>query len=247
MRLSIVAPMYNEASGLATFAAQLDDALEVLDRRFGLRRDDVEVILVDDGSTDGTRDAVERLARERSFEVRAHDRNRGLGAALWTGYDAATGDVIVAVDSDCTYPLVEIADLLELLDDRTGIVTASPYHPRGGVEGVAGTRLLLSRTLSLLYSAIVGRRIHTWTAMFRAYRREALEAVPWRSTDFVAVTQMLIFPMLAGYTVREHPTVLRRRRHGSSKMKVLRVIDQHLRFIAWLIPRRLGLLPLKLR
>lgn len=154
---------------------------------------------------------------------------------------------MVTVDSDCTYPLTEIAELLVRLDDDVGIVTASPYHPDGGVAGGSLFRFFLSRSLSLLYSVVLGQRIHTWTAMFRAYRREVLATVPRRSDDFLAVTQMLVFPLLDGRQIREYPTVLHGRRSGRSKIRVLRVIGQHLRFIAWLIPRRLGVLPLRAR
>ncbi|MBI4349623.1 MAG: glycosyltransferase [Elusimicrobia bacterium] len=238
MRLSIVVPMFNERAGISRFRKQLTYALELLADQKGLGREDIEVIVVDDGSRDGTAELLSEMSREDGFVVRTHLENRGLGAALRTGVNAATGDVIVTADADCTYPLSEIPKLLELLDGSTSIVTASPYHPLGGVDGIPLWRLMLSRSLSLLYSALLWRRIHTWTAVFRAYRRVALEAVPCWSTGFVAVTEMLVLPMLAGHRVREHPTVLHRRMFGVSKMRTVRVIGEHLRFITSLLRRR---------
>ena len=234
--------MYDEEDGIPELLAQLDAALPLIAARAGTEPSRVEVIAVDDGSRDSTPRLLAAATADRPWlQVATHDRNRGLGAALWTGFDRARADVIAAVDSDCTYPIAEVGELLRLLTPDTGIVTASPYHPKGGVEGVSGRRLLLSKGASALYSLVLGRRIHTWTAMFRVYRRSAIALVPRTSMGFLAVTQMLVFPVLHGVRVREHPTVLRTRRHGASKMKVTRTIGQHLRFIAWLAARRAGL------
>lgn len=230
--------MHNEAEALPTFRAQLDDALAVLADRLRIGPDEIEVVVVDDGSTDDTGAGVMAIAPGRPIRLVRHEQRRGLGAALWTGFGAASGATIVTVDADCTYPLVEIVDLLALLDPDTSIVTASPYHPAGGVEGVPPLRLFLSRTLSRLYNVVLRTHLHTYTAMFRAYRRAALADVPRRSDGFVAVTEMLVFPLLAGHRVREHPTVLHRRQTGVSKIRVARVIREHLRFLAWLAVRR---------
>lgn len=234
--------MYDEEDGIQQLFEQLDDALPRIARRAAIEPSGIEVIAVDDGSRDRTARLLAAAVASRPWlRIATHETNRGLGAALWTGFDLARADVIAAVDSDCTYPIAEVGELLGLLTPEIGIVTASPYHPKGGVEGVTGRRLLLSKGASALYSLILSRRLHTWTAMFRVYRRSAIVLVPRAATGFLAVTQMLVFPVLSGVPVREHPTVLRTRLHGASKMKVTRTIGQHLRFMGWLVARRLGL------
>lgn len=235
--LSIVAPMYDEADGLPLFASQLTDALDALER-VGIPRDRVEVVAVDDGSRDATPRLLSDLEAAGRLRVVTHPANRGLGAALWSGFAAARGELIATVDSDCTYPLSEIASLVGLLDDATSIVTASPYHPRGGVVGVPPLRLFLSRSVSRLYNVVLGAGLHTYTAMFRVYRRAALAHVPLRADGFIAVTHLLVFPLLDGLRVREHPTVLGVRRYGTSKIKVARVIRQHVRLLLVLAVRR---------
>ncbi len=236
-RVTILVPMFNEVDGLPLFFRQLDDAIARLGARSSIPADAVEVVIVDDGSTDGTGDALLARAPSRPLRILRHQQRRGIGAALWTGIDAARADTVVTADADCTYPLTEIPELLELLGEDTDIVTASPYHPRGGVVGVSRFRLFLSRTLSVLYSAVLGSQLHTYTAVFRAYRRAALEGVP-RSDGFLAVTQMLVYPILAGRRVRDYPTVLQRRRFGASKMRVAPVIGAHLRLLGDLLRRR---------
>lgn len=241
-RLSIVAPMYNEADGLDQFVSQLPLALAAV-AAAGIPSDAVEVIAVNDGSSDATAERLAALARDGRLRVVTHERNRGLGAALWTGFEAARADVIVTVDADCTYHLSGVGDLVRLLDDRTSIVTASPYHPRGRVVGVPPFRLFLSRSLSRLYNVVLRSGLHTYTSMFRAYRRAALEAVPLRENGFIAVTHLLVFPILAGHRVVEHPTELGGRRFGTSKLRVLRVIRQHLGLIARIVLWRVKLRP----
>lgn len=237
--LSIVAPMYNEADGLPLFAAQVDEALVALERA-GIPRSRVEVIAVDDGSRDGTPSLLRDLEHAGRLRVVTHPTNRGLGAALWSGFDAARAALIATVDADCTYRLADVAALLKLLDDGTSIVTASPYHRRGAVVGVPPLRLFLSRSLSRLYSIVLGTELRTYTAMFRIYRRTALEHVPVHVDGFIAVTHLLVFPLLDGLGVREYPTTLGARRFGASKLKLLRVIREHLRLLLGLAVRRIG-------
>ena len=90
-------------------------------------------------------------------------------------------------------------------------------------------------------SAVLGTGLYTYTSMFRAYRRPSLEVVPVHDSGFIAVTHLLVFPVLAGYRVVEHPTVLSGRRFGTSKLRVVRVIRQHLVLLTRIVLWRTGL------
>jgi dolichol-phosphate mannosyltransferase len=229
--VSVVIPCFNEAPNVAVLAGEL---LPVVTE---LRRDrSVEIVFVDDGSVDGTGDLLESLAAAYTdARVVRHERNRGLGAALRTGFHHARGSVVVTTDSDATYPFSLIPALLERLDSATDVVTASCYHPHGGVSNVPGYRVFLSRSASLIYRLLVNRDLHTYTCMFRAYRRQVLETVPFASDGFFAVTELLVGAMRSGYVIRELPCTLRVRRYGVSKAKLLRTILSHLRFQAALL------------
>ena len=207
----------------------------------------IEIVFVDDGSRDGTLEILQKGFREDPWEeveiiYRKHEVNRGLGAALKTGFAAATGDLIVTTDSDGTYKFSTIPDLLEYIKG-VDIVTASPYHPEGGVVGVPGYRLLLSRGSSMIYRLLVDWRIHTYTCLFRAYRREVIDCVRFQSDGFLAGTELMVLGMLKGYKVREFPAVLYRRAFGVSKAKLLKTILAHLKFQAQVFFYRLRFLP----
>jgi dolichol-phosphate mannosyltransferase len=250
MKLSIVVPLYNEHENIAKLRAEL---LPIARKLLGttpmhlIKIEDVELILVDDGSVDGTASAIQEnfhSIHEENLAIQlvCHETNRGLGAALRTGLAAANGDIIVTTDSDGTYTFTEIPSLLNCLTPTISIVTASPYHPNGHVVGVPFYRLLLSRGSSLLYRLLVDWRIYTYTALFRAYRRAVIERVTFQSDGFLGGTELLVKARLDNFGVTEYPAVLHARQHGVSKAKIVRTIRAHLKFQAELLWWRLGLI-----
>jgi dolichol-phosphate mannosyltransferase len=204
----------------------------------------VEVVFIDDGSTDATYARLQEITADQSdMRIVQHPVNKGLGAALHTGFANAVGDVIVTADSDGTYRFDEIQPLLSYMKPGIDIVTASPYHKAGGIENVPTYRIILSRGSSFIYQIIVDRHIATYTALFRAYRREVVRRVPFKSPGFLAGTELMVNAMLMGYTVAEYPTVLHARQAGASKAKIFRIIRAHLKFQGSVLLRRLKLLP----
>ncbi|MBL8136132.1 MAG: glycosyltransferase family 2 protein [Acidobacteria bacterium] len=239
MRLSVVIPCFNEEANVRALGARLGPVLRGLTTRF----DGIEVVLVDDGSRDGTWAAMEVFAAAGhglDVTLRRHDVNRGLGQAMRTGLSAASGDVMVTTDSDATYRFEEIPGLLDTLGPGVDLVTASPYHPRGAVDNVPAFRLLFSRGASLMYRLLVRRDIYTWTALFRAYRRDVIRTVPFAASGFLAGTELLVNAIDAGFRAAEFPTVLHARVLGVSKARIARTVRAHLGFQGQLLWRRLS-------
>jgi dolichol-phosphate mannosyltransferase len=238
MKLSLVIPCFNEAASLAQMHEQLSAIRPELERRGPF-----ELVLVDDCSSDDTYARMPQVFADFTHvTVLHHERNRGPGAALRTGFARARGEVIVTTDCDGTYAFTTIPALLDLLKADVDIVTASPYHPRGGVEGVPAYRLLFSKGASIMYRALVDPHLHTYTAMYRAYRREVIERIRTRSDGFLMFTELLVEAMLAGYRVVEYPAVLRVRRFGQSKARIARITRAHLRYQVQVLGKRIQLL-----
>jgi len=226
--LSIVIPCYNEVENVAKIKNELLPIVTEMARTQSL-----ELIFVDDGSSDGTLEALKTTFEPLdgiSLKFERHMTNRGLGAALRTGFAACAGLEVVTTDSDGTYQFSCIPELLSRLKEGADIVTASPYHPDGNVVGVPGYRLVLSRGSSLIYRILVDWRIHTYTCLFRAYRHEVIEEFNFQSDGFLGGTELLVKAMLHGRRVIEYPAVLYRRVYGSSKARILRTILAHLQF-----------------
>jgi len=247
MKVSIVVPCYNEEDNIEKLKTEF---FPVIEKLIGSRLPDgaqinsVEVVFVDDGSKDNTFEELKNAFGTYEFAgvsvaFEKHGVNRGLGAALRTGFKASTGDIIVTTDSDGTYHFSTIPAMLEHMTKDIAIVTASPYHPKGEVVGVPPFRIFLSRGSSLLYRILLNWRIYTYTALFRAYRREVIDTIQFAANDFLGQTELMVKAMLRGYHVDEFPAALHRRMFGISKAKLIQTIKSHLFFQTRLLLHRL--------
>lgn len=227
MRVSVVVPMKDEEGSLPLLERELDE----LGSRLAARGDTLEVVLVDDGSTDGTAALAEAYcARGPRRRLLRHARNQGFGAGLRTGVRAAEGDVVISYDADCAYPAADALKLLAALDEGADIAAATPFGA-GSRRDVGVFRLALSRGCSLAYRlALRGRArgVRTFTCAFRAYRTDVLRGLAWRADGFLAAAEILSRALLSGFRVVEVPSTLRERRAGVSKMRVGRAALAHL-------------------
>lgn len=243
----IVLPAYNEAAGLPP----LLEAIEGLGRRLAGSLA-VRVVVVDDGSSDGTGAVAQGFAGRIPLTVLVHPENRGLAAAIRTGLEhacreAAPEDVIVTMDADDTHDPAQVPDMLEEIGRGADIVIASRYE-RGAVQyGVPPHRVILSAGVGWLLRVRFGLPgVRDYSCGYRAYRaglvRQAVAAYGPRlieSAGFVVMTELLV--KLAGLRPRvvEVPLNLRyNRKAGRSKMPAARTILGYLRLVASRSPRK---------
>jgi len=253
MKISIVVPCYNEEDNIDKLKSEFVPVVEnLIGRKLadGNSIQTVEVIFVDDGSKDQTYNLLKNTFGSYkhsaiSFQFEKHAVNRGLGAAMRTGFKVVSGDIVVTTDSDGTYHFSTIPDMLDYLKNDIAIVTASPYHPKGEVVGVPGYRIFLSKGSSLLYRILLNWKIHTYTALYRAYRREVIDNIPFAADDYLAGTELMVKAMLKGYRVEEYPAALHRRMFGASKAKLMRTIISHLQFQTKVLLHRLRIRPMQ--
>jgi len=237
---SIIVPVFNEAESVSQLRDRLMPIAQTLSAD-GV----VEVIVVDDGSTDGTSTLVRKeLSDSGNISIRllCHTENRGVGAAIATGFANANGEIVCVIDSDCSYNPEELPNVIDLLKSSgADIATASPYHPEGAVEGCPAWRIALSKLASVAYSYVTPTRLHCYTSIFRVYRKEWARPEFITKMGFVGVTEHLLTAMRAGAQVVEYPTTLYARVYGVSKMRTVRVAMSHLGLIArTFVDRRSG-------
>ncbi len=212
MLVSVIVPLFNEEEGVEALHAELETMLQGI-TALGHR---VEIVFVDDGSTDGTTWQISLMYRARNdVRVLAHKQNRGFGAAMRSGIVEARGAVIVCYDGDRPYPPEDAALLVEAVQgpEDADCATVSPWASGGRAEGVPFHRRLLSKGLSLLYRIALrgkGAGLTCFTASYRAYK------------------EVMARLLRGGRRVIEIGSVLRDRKSGSSKMKVLRTVGGHL-------------------
>ena len=172
--LSIVLPAYNEEANLER---AVRDALRAADEVVG----GAEVVVVDDGSRDGTRAVLQRLQRElgETLVVVDHRTNRGYGAALRSGFEAASGRLVFYTDADNQFDLTELRDFLPLLAEYDA---ALGYRID---RQDAWLRLWVSRGFNALTSLVLGVRVRDLNCSFKLFRREALLDLGLEASDFL--------------------------------------------------------------
>jgi glycosyltransferase involved in cell wall biosynthesis len=224
--LSIIVPCFNESENVVTTVEKIAAALSS-------RSENWELIIVNDGSTDDTLDVVKRIAADDPRIIPAgYPVNGGRGKALRTGFKVARGDIICSTDADLSYKADYICDLLAALDADPDIdfVLGSPYMPGGSTNNVPKNRLFISRLGNRVLQFTVNRDIYTFTCVFRAYRREVIDAIVLESDGKEIHLEILSRALGAGFRVKEVPAVLTARQKGKSKFRFGGTAVSHLLF-----------------
>jgi dolichol-phosphate mannosyltransferase len=215
-RIVMVVPTFNEAENLGWLIGRLRAA-----------QPDVDVLIVDDNSPDGTGDLADELsAADPAVHVLHRSAKGGLGAAYLAGFAWALEagyDVVGEMDADGSHQPEQLHRLLEALADEGGadLVIGSRWVPGGSVVNWPLRRELLSRGGNLYVRLLLGVRVRDATAGFRVFRRSALEKIDLasvESTGYVFQTDLVTRCLRAGLTVREVPIEFVERVRGDSKM-----------------------------
>ena len=213
--LSIVVPVYNERENLALLHEAIHRALA--DCRYPW-----EVVLVDDGSTDGSAEVLRRLAAEDPDRVRVVflRRNFGQTAAIAAGIDHAQGEIIVLMDADLQNDPADIPLLLAKLDEGYDVVSGW----RKDRKDAFLTRTLPSRLANALISWVTGVHLHDYGCTLKAYRREVLQGfrLYGEMHRFIPAYAAAVGARITEIPVRHHPRKFGRSKYGL--MRTLKVI-----------------------
>jgi glycosyltransferase involved in cell wall biosynthesis len=166
-RLSIVMPVYNEAATLAEVVRRV--------RAVPLAK---EIILVDDGSTDGTRDLLKGLEGEADLRIEYHPANRGKGAALKTGFLLATGDIVLVQDADLEYDPAEYPRLIgPIVEDQADVVFGSRFLDGESRGGRSSWHRLTNRALTTLSNLTTNLKLTDMETCYKVFRRDVIRAI----------------------------------------------------------------------
>lgn len=206
LALSVVVPLYNEAASLESLVEQLLAALRPLGLGF-------ELVLVDDGSRDGTGEGLQRLCTSVPELVAVLlRRNYGQTAAMAAGFDACSGPVIVTLDGDLQNDPADIPLLLETLAQGYDLVSGW-RHQR---QDAALSRLLPSLLANNLIARVTGVRLHDYGCALKAYRREVVEDMNLYGElhRFLPALASIEGARIAEVKVRHHPRRFGRSHYG---------------------------------
>ncbi|MGI8640272.1 MAG: glycosyltransferase [Pyrinomonadaceae bacterium] len=234
--VTIVIPCYNEEETLPYLA----NTLRSVEQNLSEKGYQTNYIFVDDCSKDSTLDKLNELfGGHENVRIVRHETNKGVAAGIMTGLQSSETEIVCSMDCDCTYDPHELANMLPLLTEDVDMVTASPYHEKGGVRNVPEWRLFLSKGASFLYRRALRAKLDTYTSCFRVYRRSSVVDLPIKEKGFLGVAEMLGRLNLKGGKIIEYPAVLEVRLFGFSKMKTARTIFGHLKLLSRLSQLRI--------
>ncbi|MBN1878262.1 MAG: glycosyltransferase family 2 protein [Anaerolineae bacterium] len=210
MKLSIIIPVYNEIKTIDEIIQQVQAVtLDVLiwadhanEKHIQLER---ELVIVDDGSSDGTRDYLRGLEASPNIQIIFHEKNKGKGGAVWTGLRQATGDIMLIQDADLEYDPRDYPKLLQpILEDRSKVVYGSRF--RGGPAKamffwhMVGNRFLTFVT-NLLYNTI----LTDMETCYKVFTSEVAKKLALRAQGWGFDPEITAQILLCGYRIYEVP------------------------------------------
>ncbi len=208
MKLSIVIPVYNEAKTV------VECVRRVLAVDIGMEK---ELILVDDGSNDGTRELCQAIPREhpgQNIKLASHPRNRGKGAALRTGFAQATGELVLVQDADLEYDPRDYPRLLApILEGKADVVYGSRFVGGDAHRVLFFWHMVGNKLLTLLSNALTNLNLTDMETCYKVFRRDVLERIQLVSNGFefepeitakVARLGCRIYEVGVGYSGRDY-------------------------------------------
>lgn len=195
LKISVIIPCYNEVKTIR------DVVLRVLDVN-----EASEIIIVDDGSTDGTRDILPNI--EAEFElvrVVLHEKNQGKGAAVRTGFDAATGDVLLIQDADQEYDPRDYPTLLRPIREGITDVVYGSRFLGGPRKAMFFWNMVANRSLTLFTNILYNSIISDMETCYKVFRTEVIRELTLRSTGFEIEPEMTAKILKRKHRVYEVP------------------------------------------
>ena len=207
-QISLVIPAFNEAAVIAQAVREAEAALTTSFAQF-------EILVIDDGSTDETARVVERLGpRARNTHLLRHGTNRGYGAALRTGFEAARFDLVAFTDADCQFDLFDLGKIATLAAEYT-IVAGFRADRKDRWR-----RRFFSWGYNRLARTLLGTRLRDVDCALKVFRHDVLAELLPESRGFFVNTEMMTRARQLGHSLVEVPVTHRPRASGESKVSL---------------------------
>jgi len=194
LKLSVIIPCYNEKDTVATVIERV--------RKVGLAH---EIVVVDDGSTDGSRDILASIDPQDDLKIIHHPHNQGKGAAVRTGFNAATGDILLIQDADLEYDPREYPTLLRPIEEGITQVVYGSRFLGGPRKAMFFWNMVANRTLTFITNLLYNAILSDMETCYKVFRAEVIRDIPLRSRRFDFEPEVTAKVLKRGYRIYEVP------------------------------------------
>jgi len=233
MKLSIVIPARNESPNIGEC---LDRLIETLESAGGIP---YEIVVVDDGSTDGTAEVVSaRAPKTKELRLKRRGAPPGLGRAIRSGLEVVSGDVVVIFMADLSDSPEDVVLYYRKIQEGHDCVFGSRFMQGSSVTKYPPVKLVLNRAANRAMQVLFRTRLNDLTNAFKAYRTQVLrECAPFTAEHFDITLELSLGALLGGYTVAQIPIRWAGRTAGISNLRMRRMLGVYLRMLARMLAR----------
>jgi glycosyltransferase involved in cell wall biosynthesis len=206
MKLSVIIPVYNEAESIGAILKRVQNT--------GLAS---EIIVVDDGSADGTREALAQLDGQDKVRVILHEKNQGKGAAVRTGLNAASGEIMLIQDADLEYDPRDYPALLKPLEEGIADVVYGSRFLGGPRRVVMFWHMVANHLLTFMTNILYDTILSDMETGYKVFRRKVIEGMPLHAKRFDFEPEFTAKVLKRHYRIYEVPISFNPRDYSQGK------------------------------
>jgi glycosyltransferase involved in cell wall biosynthesis len=206
MKLSVIIPVYNEVESIREIVKRVQETKLAW-----------EIVLVDDGSIDGTRDLLKKMDGKDNVRVILHEKNQGKGAAVRTGFDAAKGDVLLIQDADLEYDPRDYPTLVKPLEEGIADVVYGSRFLGGPRRVVMFWHMIANFLLTFMTNILYNTILSDMETGYKVFRKEVIEGMPLRAKRFDFEPEFTAKVLKRKYRIFEVPISFNPRDYSEGK------------------------------
>lgn len=206
MQITVIIPVYNEAS-----------TIQEIVRRVQATGVATQIIIVDDGSTDGTRAILEGLKKHDTIHVFFHDRNQGKGTAVRTGLQYATGDIVIIQDADLEYDPREYPNLLKPIEENIADIVYGSRFLGAARRPILFWNMVANKILTLLTNILYNNILSDMETGYKVFRLNMIKDIPLHARGFEFEPEFTAKVLKRKYRIFEVPIAFNPRDYSEGK------------------------------